>query len=561
MSRRREALAGAGSIVLLAVVLAACDRSTTPAGAAGPPWFEERAAAAGLDFHHRSGHADKHYLPEIMGGGAAVFDMDGDGLLDVYFVQSGNLADPAAGPGNRLFRNRGDGTFEDVTASSHAGVRGYGMGVAAGDFDNDGYTDLYVTKLGRNVLLKNDGHGHFVDVTERAGVGGSGWSTSAAFLDFDGDGFLDLFVVHYLAWTRSEEIECYSLTGVPDYCSPRSYDLPSAATLYHNERNGTFTDVTLRAGINAAVGNGLGVTTGDFNGDGRMDIFVANDSTPNQLWINDGNGRFHDAALTEGCAIDQDGKAKSGMGVHAVDVDDDGDLDLLVVNLDGESDSFYRNNGTLFVDDTAGVGLRTASRPFTRFGAAFADFDNDGRFDLFEASGRVGLQSTPYSNDPYAEPLLLFRGLTGPRFEEVKPRGGTATPLVATSRAAAFGDLDNDGGIDVVVVNRDAQAYLLHNIVRGRGHWALLRVVDEHGRDAIGAEVRMTVGGRSIRRDVQPAYSYMASNDPRVHVGLGTETSIGNLTVRWPDGKREAFGDVAGDRVTTIRRGGGHSQD
>ena len=545
----------AHSLILLAMI-AGCSRAPVPHEQnASAPWFEERAQAAGIDFVHQSGHRDKHELPEIMGGGAALFDMDGDGLLDVYFVQSGNLADPASGPGNRLYRNRGDGTFEDVTASSGAGVRGYGMGVTAGDFDNDGYTDLYVTNLGRNVLLKNDGHGHFLDVTARAGVAGAGWSTSAAFVDYDGDGYLDLFVVHYLAWSRAEEIECYSLTGLPDYCSPRSYDLPAAATLYHNERNGTFTDVTRASGIGASVGNGLGVTIGDFNGDGRVDIFVGNDSTPNQLWINDGNGRFHDAALTAGCAIDQDGKAKSGMGVHAVDLDDDGDLDVLVANLDGESDSYYRNDGTLFADDTAAVGLRTVSRPFTRFGAAFADFDNDGRLDLFEANGRVGLQSTPYADDPYAEPLLLFRGLPGPRFVEVVPRGGTARLLAATSRGAAFGDLDNDGGVDVVVVNRDAHPYLLRNVVAGRGHWSLLRILDEHGRDAIGAELRMNVGDRAIRRDVQTAYSYLASNDPRVHVGLGKETAIKNLRVRWPDGAQESFGDIAADQVTTIRQG------
>jgi hypothetical protein len=556
-------------VILIVPGSMACRRTADNRGspAGGMAWFEEVGTRAGITFVHTSGHTTKHLLPEIIGGGAALFDFDNDGLLDLYLVQSGSLAserDGGAGSSeregfsrasNRLYRNRGDGTFEDVTERSGAGVGGYGMGVTAGDFDNDGFTDLYVTNFGSNVLLRNDGRGHLVDVTAQAGMASAGWSTSAAFVDYDGDGALDLFVAHYLNWRPSAEVECFSLTGVPDYCSPASYDLPSPSTLYHNNGDGTFTDVSARAGILAAVGNGLGVVAGDFDRDGRVDLFVANDRTPNHLWLNQGGGRFVESALATGSALDQDGTAKSGMGVDAVDVDDDGDLDLLVVNLDGESDSFFRNRGRFFNDDTVSVGLRTASRPFTRFGAAFVDFDDDGYLDLFEANGRVGLQSERYSSDPYAEPSLLFRGLAGPRFEEVKPRGGTALPLVATSRAAAFGDIDNDGAMDVVVVNRDSRPYVLHNIVKPRGHWITLRVLESHGRDAIGAEVTMAVRSRTIRRDVRAAYSYLASNDPRVHVGLGQETTAHNVSVRWPDGTRESFGDVPADRITTLRRG------
>jgi enediyne biosynthesis protein E4 len=546
-------------VLIAGALLTGCRRQadTHAEGGTARPWFEEIATRAGIDFVHRSGHDVRHYLPEIMGGGAALFDMDNDGLLDLYLVQSGNLSNPSAGGGNRLYRNRGNGTFEDVTDSSGAGVRGYGMGVAAGDFDNDGYTDLYVTNFGGNVLLKNDGHGHFVDVTAKAAVGGSGWSTSAAFLDYDGDGALDLFVARYLNWRPSAEVECFSLTGVPDYCSPASYDLPSASALYHNNGDGTFTDVSIRSGLTSAVGNGLGVVAADFDGDGRLDVMVANDRTPNHLWLNQGDGRFRDAALTMGCALDQDGIAKSGMGVDAVDVDDDGDRDLLVVNLDGESDSFFRNQGKFFVDETVPVGLRTASRPFTRFGMALRDFDNDGNLDLYEANGRVGRQSETYSSDPYAEPSLLFRGFAGPRFEEVAPRGGTRPRLVASSRAAAFGDIDNDGGIDIVVVNRDSRPFLLHNIVKPRGHWMMLRVLEEHGRDALGAEVTMTIGARTIHRDVRAASSYLASNDPRVHVGLGNETMVRDVIVRWPNGAQERFGDLPADRIAVLRRGSG----
>jgi enediyne biosynthesis protein E4 len=524
----------------------------------GPLWFDNIAERAGIAFTHRSGHTQKFYLPEIMGGGVALFDMDNDGDLDLYLVQSGSLFAPAGQlAGHHLYRNRGDGTFDNVTAGSGADAAGYGMGVAAGDFDNDGITDLYVTNVGRNVLLKGDGRGHFTDVTAKAGVASRGWSTSAAFLDYDADGWLDLFVVHYLNWQPSAEVECYSLTGVPDYCSPKTYDLPSSATLFHNNGNGTFTDMTDRAGLRAAVGNGLGVVAGDVDGDGRVDVFVANDGMPNQLWLNRGGGRFEDAALTWGCAVDLDGKPKAGMGVHLADLDGDGDLDLIVVNLDGESDSLYRNEKQFFRDDTASAGLRAISRPFTRFGVAMLDFDNDGLLDIYEANGRVGRQSQLYSPDPYAEPNVLFRGTAGWRFEEARPRGGTATALVGTSRGAAFGDIDNDGGIDIVVSNRDGKPYLLHNVVKGRGHWALLRVVDEHGRDAFGAELTATVGSKSIRRDVRAAYSYLASNDARIHVGLGKETMLRDVVVRWPNGMRERFGDVATDKITALRRGTG----
>ncbi len=489
-----------------------------------------------------------------MGGGAALFDMDTDGDLDLYFVQSGDVREPAnKGDGNRLFCNDGRGFFTDVTQGSGADVPGYGMGVAAGDVDNDGDTDLYVTNLGGNVLLRNDGGGRFSDVTRDAGVAGSGWSTSATFLDVDLDGWLDLFVTRYIDWSVGAERECYSLTGVPDYCSPKNYDAPSSNVLFRNDGDGTFTDISSRAGLHEAVGNGLGLVSADFDRDGRIDVFVANDGTPNHLWMNQGNGRFVESALIAGVAIDQDGAPKAGMGVHAADVDGDGDQDLLVVNLDTEADSYFRNDGRFFVDDTARAGLRTVSRRFTRFGMALLDFDNDGLLDLFEANGRVGLQSERYGDDPYAEPNVLLRGVPGARFEEVRPVGGTATPLVATSRAAAFGDVDNDGGVDIVVVNRDQTPHLLRNVVRPRGHWIAFRVVDSRGRDALGAELTVKVGNRSIRRDVRAGYSYLASNDPRVHMGLGAEMKVTSVEVRWPDGRRGTFGPFEADGVATIR--------
>ena len=473
--------------------------AATPAVPPGPVWFEDVAAASGLSFVHRSGHRDRFLLPEIMVGGAALFDMDGDGDLDAYLVQSGSLDTPAEPrPGNQLFRNRGDGTFEDVTAGSGADDVGYGMGVAAGDYDDDGDIDLYVTNVGPNTLLRSEGDGRFTDVTGSAGVGDPSWSASATFLDFDRDGDLDLYVTNYLDWSAATELSCYSLSGAPDYCSPKNYDAPVADTLFRNDGGGTFTDVSADAGLHTAFGPGLGVVVGDLDGDGFEDIFVANDGMVNQLWSNPGRLPLADVALERGTAIDQDGKTKAGMGVHAADVDDDGDLDLLVVNLDGESDSFYRNQGDFFADDTAAIGLRAVSRPFTRFGTALLDFDNDGRLDLYQANGRVGLQSELFADDPYAELNLLYRGTPDGRLEEVSPRGGTAAPLVATSRAAAFGDVDNDGGIDILVVNRDAAPYLLRNRIPDRGHWIGFRVLDARGRDALGATVALTVGAARV---------------------------------------------------------------
>ena len=539
----------------LCLTLVACDGKTdTPAPAPRAPvaWFEERAEEDGLDFLHESGHRGRFLMPEIMSGGAALLDMDGDGDLDAYLVQGGSVEGPAEdGPPNRLYRNRGDGTFEDVTVGSGAADRGYGMGAATGDYDGDGDLDLYVTNVGPNVLLRNDGGGHFTDVTDAARAGDPSWSASAAFLDYDVDGDLDLFVTNYVNWTVATELDCYNLSvGQLDYCSPGEYDAPTADTLYRNNGDGTFSDVSKEAGITDRPGTGLGVVAGDFTGDGLVDVFVANDGMMDRLWVNDGTGRFTDQAVLLGCAVDENGKPKAGMGVAACDFDEDGDLDLLVGNLRAETDSLYVNTDSGFVDATAGAGLAIVSRLFTRFGMAWMDFDNDGRLDLYQANGRVTIVDI-------AEPNLLFRGMPDGRFEEVEPRGGTAETLVDASRAAAFGDIDNDGGIDVLVVNRDGATYLLRNRAGSRGHWIMFRVLEARGSDAIGATITMTAGDRAIVRGVRTAYSYLAANDPRVHVGLGDAAGVTDLVVRWPDGTRERFGDLPANAVHTLRRGEG----
>ena len=524
-----------------------------------PAWFSEEAHERGLGFHHHSGFDGRPMMPEMMGGGVALADLDGDGDLDAYLVQSGRVDKVLESElsANRLYMNRGDGHFDEVEGGA-AGDRGYGMGVAAGDYDNDGDTDLYVTNLGPNVLLRNDGTGAFHDVTAESGVGDPRWSTAANFVDLDLDDDLDLFVVNYINWTPEIERECFVKTFYPTYCGPTAYGVPAMDRLYRNNGDGTFTDLTMAAGIDVAFGNGLGNVAADFNGDGLADLFVANDGTTNQLWMNAGDLRFEEECVLWSCAMDSDGIEKAGMGVASADVDDDGDSDLLVVNLERQTDSYFRNEGSYFFDATRLVGLGTVSMRHTRFGVALADFDNDGRLDLYEANGKIAL-SGPAEGDGYAEPNTLYRGSInegGIRFEELGPTGGVAPGLVHTSRAVAAGDLDDDGGIDLVVTNRDASAYLLMNRAE-RGNWALFRVRTASGRSAHGATVSATVGGRRLSRDVQPSASYLASNDPRVHFGLGDESRLQDVAVRWPGGAEEAFGDFAAGEIHELRQGEG----
>jgi hypothetical protein len=562
----RETLLTAGCVILLAAS-SACTK-TPEAPPDGPeatqatvstgatPWFEDVRAEAGVDFLHDSGtaNADRILFPQIMAGGAALFDLENDGDLDLYFVQAGTLDGPAT-LGNMLYRNDGTGRFDNITDGSGAGDTGYGMGVAAGDVDNDGLTDLYVTNVGRNALLQNRGDGTFEDITAPAGVGDPAWSTGAAFLDYDGDGDLDLYVCNYVDWARERELDCFTPAGRPDYCSPNSYEAPRADTLYRNDGDGTFTDVSADAGMFTRRGNGLGVVCGDFDHDQRIDIFVANDQMENHLWRNNGDGTFTDIAIDMGCAVDVHGEPKAGMGTVTEDVDDDDDLDLLVVNLRAQADSFFRNEGTYFIDDTSMVGLGSASRSFTRFGVGWLDFNNDGRLDLYQANGRVVIVSerTPRSEDPYAEPNMLLNGTADLKFRPITPDGGTTAGLIHTSRAAAFGDIDNDGGIDIVVVNKDAQPYILRNIVSDRGNWARFTVLDEHNRPALGAELRLDIGSRTLRRDVKSAYSYCAANDPRIHIGMGDEVAIRAVRIRWPDGRESTFGPFEANQDVTLR--------
>jgi hypothetical protein len=561
---------GPGALALVFILLSGCDRGpdrTTSTPDADPlpapdaaPWFIEDARASGIDWVHDSGHHERYFIPESASGGAALLDIDHDNDLDVYLVQGGSLLDPPAQrPPNRMFRNRGDGTFEDVTEQSGTGDRHYGMGVATGDYDNDGDMDLYLSNLGPNVLFANNGDGTFTDVTATAGVGHEGFGSSAAFVDYDKDGDLDLFALVYLYWTPETERDCHNTLGELEYCKPASYDAPAIDVLYRNNGDGTFTDVTAQAGLDQTLGTGLGVVCADFDGDGWVDLFVANDGMLDAMWINLGDGTFQDRASLMGCAMDQDGKAKAGMGVAAEDVDEDGDDDLLVVNLRNESDSFFRNTGTYFRDETAQAGLGRASRRFTRFGLAIVDLNNDSYLDVFQASGRVARQADRFGQDPYAEPNILLQGTAANRFQEVEPRGGTAELTAATSRAAAFGDLDNDGDIDILIVNRDGPPHLMRNVAGDDRGWLLLRILDENGRDALGATVTVTCGDRRLKRTVRTAYSYCAANDPRVHLGLGDAQRLDDVEVQWPDGTIEHFDPPELRTITVLRRGEGRS--
>ncbi|MCB9853509.1 MAG: CRTAC1 family protein [Phycisphaerales bacterium] len=555
------------AIWMTLVVHASCRSESVPQDARGsetsaPPqsgiWFEEVAAEAGLAFTHSIGPR-RYDFPETIAGGAALFDADGDGDLDVYFVQAGDLrAAPSSRPANQLFRNRGDGTFEDITKFAGVGDQGYGMGCAVGDYDSDGDNDLYVTNYGANVLYRNNGDGSFSDVTAQSGTGDAGWGTSAGFFDADNDGDLDLFVVNYINWRADSELTCSRTSGERDYCNPENYDAPARDVFYLNNGDGTFTDATRTAGIDAAFGNGLGLVFGDFNDDGRTDVYVANDGNPNQLWLNLGGNRFENDALLAGCAVNSQGAAEAGMGVAVFDVEPDGDLDLFMTHLRNESNTLYINNGGVFDDKTAQLGLAAPSIRFTAFGVGFADFDHDGRLDLYIANGKVtldGVADPAGMKDPYVDPNQLMRGVSNGAFQEVSPIGGTAKPVVGTSRSAAFGDIDNDGDVDVLVVESDGPVRLLRNIANKQGnHFITFKVLDEKRRDALNARLTIRAGDRTFARSVESVYSFCAANDPRVHVGLGPLKRVDAVTVRWTDGTSQTFGPFDADKLHTLAR-------
>jgi hypothetical protein len=541
-------------------------------------WFAERAAESGLDFVHVNGMSGHLYIAEIMAPGVALLDYDNDGDLDVYLVQGQPLDQPdsrssvtpprPASLTDRLFRNdlrvAADGSrtlhFTDVTSASGIDARGYGMGVAVGDFDNDGWVDVYLTKFDApNQLFRNKGDGTFTDVSRRSGTDERGWSVSASFVDVDRDGWLDLFVGNYLGYRVQSNTRCFGASGAANYCTPGSYTaLPDR--LYRNRGDGTFADVTASAQLARTFGPALGVSTADFNGDGWIDIYVANDGQENQLWLNQRNGTFVDGALLAGVALPADGKREASMGVDAGDFDDDGDEDLIVTELNGEGTNLFVNDGTgLFEDRSAASGMGPATLPFTGFGTAWFDFDNDSRLDLLAVNGTVQIvESLRQSGDPFPlrQRRLLFRNVGGGRFEDVSARGGVAFSQPEVGRGAAFGDIDNDGDVDVVVGNNNGPVRLLINEAPPR-RWIGLRLTGERGgRDMVGARVQIVrANGSPLWRRARADGSYASANDPRVLVGLGDSAASPSVTVTWPDGHVEKWAALRPGTYNTLVQG------
>jgi hypothetical protein len=533
--------------------------------------FVDAAQQTGLAFTHVNGASGQYYMAEQMGAGVALFDYDGDGDLDVFLVQGGSLdsASSTTGTGavtSRLYRNdlvvasNGSRTlkFTDVTEQAGVALRTYGMGVAVGDYDNDGDLDLFVTSFGPETLFRNNGNGTFTDVTRDAGVSDDFWSTSAAFIDYDGDGDLDLFVANYLDFSVAGNKRCTDTLGARDYCSPRTFRaVPDR--LYRNDGGGRFTNVTEAAGISRADGNGLGVATGDYNGDGWIDLYVANDATPNQLWINQHDGTFKDEGLLSGSALNASGNPEGSMGIASGDFDADGDEDLFVTNIVGETFALYVNDGHgIFEDARVRAGLSAPTAAFTGFGTDWFDYDNDGWLDLFVANGAVNIvEAQRGERFPFRMRNLLFHNTGTGRFEDVSKAAGAAFERAEIGRAAAFGDIDNDGDIDIVVTNNNGPVRLLLNQATHQHHWLGVRLQQPRGDPfAFGARVGLERAGRpTLWRRVRTDGSYLSASDARVHFGLGTSSDVSAVIVEWPGGTRERWSNVPADRLSTLRRG------
>jgi len=516
----------------------------------------------GISFQYRASHTSRKYLPETMGAGVALFDYDNDGRLDVYFVNGAPMADPTpkgtipqkadSRYWNRLYHQKSDGTFEDVTEKAGLQGVGYGMGVAVGDYDNDGFEDLYVTAYGGNKLYRNNGDGTFTDVTERAGVAGSGWSTSAAWVDLDGDGFLDLIVLRYLNWDF-DDIWCGERKpGYRAYCHP-DYFKPISPLVYHNNHDGTFTEIAQKAGL-AKPGKGLGIAIADYDRDGRIDLFVANDSMPEFLYHNKGDGTFEEVGLSSGAAVDQDGRTFAGMGVDFSDYNNDGWPDIVVTDLANQRYALYENNkdGTFtYTSQSLGIGSMTLSH--SGWGVRFLDYDNDGWKDLLIAQGHdLDTIELTYPNLHYREPMLLAHN-TGHGFADVSAQSGDVFQNPWVARGMAIGDLDNDGRLDAVVTTNDGPVHVLHNETSTANHWILLKLIGhKSNRDAIGAEVTLATSAGSQYATVSTAGSYLSSSDRRVHFGLGKENVIQSVEIRWPSGIRQTLKNISADQILKI---------
>jgi hypothetical protein len=532
------------------------------ATATAPITFDEIGDRAGVAFTSDSSPTPQKHQPEAMVGGVAIFDFDGDGFADLYFVNGADmpsLEKTSPRYRNRLFRNNHDLTFTDVTEKAGVAGSGYGMGVAVGDFDNDGRPDLFVTSVNENKLFHNNGDGTFTDVTAKAGVSGGlfagkkMWSVGAAWVDYNNDGLLDLFVANYCQWDPNNETPC-ALNGTRVFCNPRMYK-PLPNTLYRNNGDGTFTDVSVETGIAAHPGRGMGVAVADFDGDGFPDIFVANDDLPNQLFHNKGGKSFEEVADETGVSLTEGGNVISGMGVDFRDMFNRGLPDLWITAIEKQTFPLFKNLGHgQFAEGTAMAGLGLATAEMSGWSNAIVDLDNDGWKDLYVARSNVLDNVAEFTQRPYGEPNTVFRNLGTGKFQDVTSTSGPAFQLPSVNRGAAFGDLDNDGRMDLVVNVLNGKAKVFHNTTKNDNHWMLLKLTGvKSNRMGIGAQIRVTLDNGSIEYNhATTSTGYASSSDPRVHFGLGASRAAKEIQVMWPSGRKQVLHDVAADRIIEI---------
>ena len=542
-------------------------RLTAPRGSTPPDQFLEVSAQAGIRFSLTSGGPEKRFIIEAKGGGGiAWIDYNSDGYPDLFLVNGSTFEHWKRGdsPRSRLYRNNGNGTFADVSAASGLDHTGWGMGVCVGDYNNDGYDDLYVTYYGGNVLYRNNGNGTFTNVTDQAGVRGHGWGMGGAFGDYDNDGHLDLYVANYVDVDIERLGEPGSAPnctyrGIATFCGPRG--LPGGRDiLFHNNGDGTFADVTERAGIDPERYSGLGVVMGDYDGDGRLDIYVANDSTPSSLYHNNGDGTFTDVGVQTGVAYSSEGQEQAGMGVDFGDYDNDGWPDLVKGNFSDDTKNLYHSNGDgTFTDLTYSAGIGEVGWLFTTFGAKFLDYDNDGWKDIILANGQTFPQMDRYPTGiTYAERNLLFHNRGDGKFDEVGLRAGPGLAIKKVSRGLATTDYDNDGDLEIMVSNMNDSPDLLRRTRQNPQHSILVRTIGtQSNRDGIGTKIRVTCGGRTQYDEVKSGGSYLSSSDLRVHFGLGASVRIDRLELRWPSGQADIIQNPPVDHVLVVKEGQG----
>jgi hypothetical protein len=536
----------------------------SPARPAGPIEFRDVTKQAGIHFKHNSGAFGKKYLPETMGSGVCVLDYDNDGWQDILFVNSMDW------PGHRgasrtypaLYHNNKDGTFTDVTRDAGLAVESYGLGCAVADYDNDGFEDIYITTVGSNHLFRNLGNGKFADVTLKAGVADPGFSTSAVWFDYDNDGKLDLFVTHYIDWSIAKDQYCTLDNKNKSYCTPQTYRGESS-TLFHNKGDGTFENVTKRAGLRDPTSKSLGVAMLDYDGDGWMDLFVANDTEPNKLYRNNHNGTFADVGVQVGVAFSESGRVRAGMGVDAGDFDGSGWQSLVIGNFTNESMSLYRNDGSgLFVDEEISSGIRQMSLQALTFGCFFFDYDLDGRLDIFAANGHVSDDiSVVQPTLKYAQPAILFHNSGNRKFEDASAKVGPALQQPVVARGAAYLDYDNDGDLDLVITANNGLARLLRNEYTNPNDMLRVKLVGTRSnRDGIGAKVTLTTNaGARLLRMVKTGSSYASQSELPLTFGLGKQEAgkTVSLEIIWPSGQKDSLSKISADQFITVKEGSG----